>query len=243
MVSSKANGASANDESAYPLTLVAWEQYWVVPLYSTRGNSHSGQLIGVFGIAAREQEMQLQPEEETVFKILVGRAARIVDDMKLQDELLDSLQDVVDDRPAVAPVRPYVSDARQLTSSLNMPDEFNVLVKDALRDFWGGPRLTDERLFRLPIFRQALAEHNDNPERAVRAVLTKAIERLKPSGQRSMLATDWMLYNIIDLRYVQGRKVQDVSLQLAMSEPDLYRKQNIAIKRITEEITAMEQQG
>lgn len=247
LVPNKANGASAYasnyDESAYLLTLVAWGHYWVVPLYSTRGNSHSGQLIGVFGITARDQDMQLQPEEETVFKILVGRAARIVDDMKLQDELLDSLQDAVNDRPIVTPVRPYVSDARQLTNSLNAPDEFNVLVKDALRDFWGGPRLTDERLFGLQIFRQALTEHNENPERAVRAVLTKAIERLKPSGPRSMLATDWMLYNIIDLRYVQGRKVHDVSLQLAMSEPDLYRKQNIAIKRITEEITAMEQQG
>jgi hypothetical protein len=34
------------------------------------------------------------------------------------------------------------------------------------------------------------------------------------------------------MRFIQGRKVRDVALRLAMSESDLYRKQRVAIEAL-----------
>src|SRR5690606_42130362 len=76
--------------------------------------------------------------------------------------------------------------------------------------------------------------------RAMRAVLQEAIENLRPEGQRSMTTAEWILYNILEMRFVQGRKVRDVALRLAMSESDLYRKQRVAIEAVTEVVAAME---
>ncbi len=97
------------------------------------------------------------------------------------------------------------------------------MVKDALRDYWGGPRLTESELLRLNIVWQEMEETNDNnPVRALRTVLAQAIENLKPEGQRSLTTTEWILYNILEMRFLQGRKVLDVARRLAMSESDLY---------------------
>ena len=48
------------------------------------------------------------------------------------------------------------------------------------RDYWGGPRLTEDRLVQLHVVNDVLAENEGNPARAVRAILTQAIESLKP---------------------------------------------------------------
>jgi hypothetical protein len=55
-----------------------------------------------------------------------------------------------------------------------------------------------------------------------------------------MTMAEWTLYNIIDLRFVQSKKVREVSRQLAMSEADLYRKQRIAIEKVAQEVAALE---
>ena len=44
-------------------------------------------------------------------------------------------------------------------------------------------------------------------------------------GERKMTTSDWLLYNILELKFIRGLKVQDVARRLAMSESDLYRKQ------------------
>jgi hypothetical protein len=72
-------------------------------------------------------------------------------------------------------------------------------------------------------------------------VLAQAIENLKPEGQRSLTTTEWILYNILEMRFLQGRKVRDVARRLAMSESDLYRKQRIAIEEVARQIEEMEQ--
>ncbi|MBC7315530.1 MAG: hypothetical protein H5T70_03835 [Chloroflexi bacterium] len=78
------------------------------------------------------------------------------------------------------------------------------------------------------------------PAKAVRAVLQEAIERLKPEGERSMVAAEWMIYNILDLRFVRGQRIRDVARSLAMSESDFYRKQRIAIEQLAETLAEME---
>jgi hypothetical protein len=74
----------------------------------------------------------------------------------------------------------------------------------------------------------------------MRAVLQQAIENLRPEGQRSMTTTEWILYNILEMRFIQGRKVRDVAMRLAMSESDLYRKQRVAIESVATIIAEME---
>ena len=84
---------------------------------------------------------------------------------------------------------------------------------------------------------------DSNAVRALRNVLGRAIENLKPEGQRSLTTTEWILYNILEMRFLQGRKVRDVALRLAMSESDLYRKQRIAIEEVAHQIAEMERES
>jgi hypothetical protein len=51
------------------------------------------------------------------------------------------------------------------------------------------------------------------------------------------------LYNILELKFIQGRKVRDVAMRLAMSESDLYRKQRVAIEEVANHIADMERQA
>jgi hypothetical protein len=74
-------------------------------------------------------------------------------------------------------------------------------------------------------------------------VLAQGIERLRPDGERKMTATEWLLYNILELKFIQGKKVRDVAMRLAMSESDLYRKQRIAIEEVARQIARMELQA
>jgi len=45
------------------------------------------------------------------------------------------------------------------------------------------------------------------------------------------------------MKFLQGRKVRDVALRLAMSEADLYRKQRVAIVEVARAITEMEREA
>src|SRR5262249_14652992 len=102
--------------------------------------------------------------------------------------------------------------------------------------------LTDSPLIRLRVVQEALSEHNGNASNALRAVLRQAIERIKPEGQRKFTA-DWILYNILDMKFLENRRVREVALRLAVSEADLYRKQRAAIEQVAHAIVAMEREA
>jgi hypothetical protein len=57
-----------------------------------------------------------------------------------------------------------------------------------------------------------------------------------------MTATEWLMYNILELKFVQGMRVRDVAQRLAMSEADLYRKQRLAIEEVARTLSEMEAQ-
>ncbi|MCB0037442.1 MAG: hypothetical protein KDE51_25600, partial [Anaerolineales bacterium] len=109
-----------------------------------------------------------------------------------------------------------------------------------LSHYWGGPKLTDSPLMRLKIVQDALLQNEGNSTNALRDILKQAIEMQRPEGERSMTRTEWLLYNILELKFVQGRKVRDVARRLAMSESDLYRKQRVAIENVARTILDME---
>jgi hypothetical protein len=58
-----------------------------------------------------------------------------------------------------------------------------------------------------------------------------------------MTTAEWILYNILELKFVQGKRVRDVARRLAMSESDLYRKQRVAIENVARSIASMEEEA
>ncbi len=118
-------------------------------------------------------------------------------------------------------------------------DEVSVWVKDALTHYWGGPRLSESPLLEWRIVKETAAELNENEVNGLRAVLKKALEELRPEGERST-SGEWTLYNIIDLKFFEKQKVKDIVRRLSMSEADFYRKQKIAVEAMAKEIIRME---
>ena len=74
-------------------------------------------------------------------------------------------------------------------------------------------------------------------------MLLEAVERLKPDGTRSLTAAEWLLYNILEMKIVQGQRVRDVARKLVMSESDLYRKQRAAFEEVARMVLEMEREA
>ena len=118
-------------------------------------------------------------------------------------------------------------------------DEVSVWVKDALTHYWGGPRLSESPLLEWRVVKETAAELNENEVNGLRAVLKRALEELRPEGERSVNG-EWTLYNLIDLKFFEKQKVKDIVRRLSMSEADFYRKQKIAVEALAKEIMRME---
>jgi hypothetical protein len=167
----------------------------------------------------------------------------VLEDRRLQQGVFQAFEGLL---PEVASLRRLRRAARygrveELTDDqfMESPD-FVQRIKDALGQYWGGPKLTDNSLLGMAVVRKALDENEGNAQRAMRAVLQQAIENLRPEGQRSMTTTEWILYNILEMRFIQGRKVREVAMRLAMSESDLYRKQRVAIESVASIVAELE---
>ncbi len=112
-------------------------------------------------------------------------------------------------------------------------------VRDAMTHYWGGPKLTNNPLLQFKFVDANLDEFEGNRNNALRAALKTAIERLRPEGERKY-TSDWILYNILDLKFIQGEKVREVARRLSISEADLYRKQRVALENVAQIIIEME---
>jgi len=129
-----------------------------------------------------------------------------------------------------------------MTNSLTDENDFPQMVRDALTHYWGGPKLTRSPLLTLRVVQDSLDENDSNAVRALRSVLTEAIEKQRPEGERQMTTAEWLMYNILELKFIQGLRVRDVAQRLAMSEADLYRKQKLAIEEVARTLKEMESQ-
>ena len=74
------------------------------------------------------------------------------------------------------------------------------------------------------------------------SILKQGIEKVRPEGERRFTG-EWILYNILEMKFLEGRKVREVAMRLAMSEADLYRKQRVAIEAVANAIVDMEHQA
>jgi len=95
-------------------------------------------------------------------------------------------------------------------------------------------------LLELCIVQHALTAHDNNPVKALRTVLVNAMEQLRPQGERKLMDPEWTLYSILEMRFLKGQKVREVANRLAMSEPDFFRKQRVAIDLVAEVLWGME---
>jgi hypothetical protein len=217
-----------------------WDGYWLVPLHNMAGNT----VLGILGFAAPAEGELLTPDSRQALLALADQAAMALEDRLLQQDVFAAVEGLIPTIEALQRRRgaAQYGGADLLTGDEILKDpDYIQFVREALNHYWGGPKLTDSPLMRLKVVEQALQENDGNASRALRAVLLQAIERLKPEGQPKLTAGEWILYNILEMKFLQGRRVRDIAMRLAMSESDLYRKQRIAIENVARAIAEMEQ--
>jgi hypothetical protein len=236
------NGAVAEDlETADDFIL--WQDYWIRPLY----NRQQTAILGIMGVRARSDLPDLAEEDQEVMTKLMDQAASALEDRILQQGVFAAVEGLLPEITAfqqrLSAVTfgglPVLTSTVEEEALVDHP-EFKGMVRDALSHYWGGPKLTRSPLMHLRVVQRALAEHENNAANALRAILAQAIELQKPEGQRSMTTAEWILYNILELKFLRGQRVRDVARRLAMSESDLYRKQRVAIENVARAIANME---
>jgi len=221
--------------------IFVWNGYWLFPLHG----DGQGRAIGVVGVTARSSTPNLSPEERAGVEALLIQAAAALEDRQLQQGIFSALERIIpeiEDIQRRRGVVHYVGEQALSGFSAVEADDFRKWVRDALGHYWGGPKLTTSPLLSLRVVERATQEHDGNALQGLRTVLKQAIERLRPEGQRRMTTPDWLLYNILELKFVEGRTVREVARRLAMSESDLYRKQRVAIEAVTQTLIEMERE-
>jgi hypothetical protein len=177
---------------------------------------------------------------------LIVQAEVALEDNHLQQGLFVALQQIMPDIERLQKRRQLMRYVTLLpgTFEQSLVDDpaFGRWVKDALSHYWGGPKLTQSPLLNLTVVGQVQQETGADAVRALRAVLSQAIGALRPSGEQTMTAVEWTLYNILDLKFLQGLRMSEIAHRLAISESDLYRKQRAAIDEVARLLTQMEQQ-
>jgi hypothetical protein len=220
----------------------AIDGFWLVPLHSQTSDMR----LGFMGVEARTPVPDLTPTEQEIAAVLISRAQEALEDRYLQENIFAILRRILPDierlqrwrdatRYAGAPPMQIIED-----SPIHAP-EFQQWVKDALSHYWGGPKLTESPLLELHIVRDTQQERGGSRSHALRTVLYEAIERLRPGGERQMTTSEWILYNILELKFIRGLKVRDIARRLAISESDLYRKQRVAITQVASALADLEQ--
>jgi hypothetical protein len=173
---------------------------------------------------------------------LAARTALALHDRKIQEALFVSLELLT---PQVSIIQDLLATSRINQKGIMSENpviestDFDQWVKDALDHLWGGPKLSQSPMLQLKIVEEKAGEARENSVNALREILRTAIQHLKPEGERQF-TNEWILYNLLELKYLSGWKVKDIARKLALSEADLYRKQRIAINAVSQEIIDME---
>jgi hypothetical protein len=217
-----------------------WEGHLLLPL--TYEDEQTGKLLlGLCGFPWEEDQVIDEEHLESIH-LLAYRVGIAVRDWRLQQQVISSMESL---QPQVALIQQLRAASSFNKTSLlmdeeNLPEEdFVAWVKDALSHYWGGPKLSESPLLSLKIVQSALDEYDGNPTNALRGILKAAVEHIRPEGERRFTA-EWILYNILEMKFMEGRKVREVASRLAMSEADLYRKQKVALEAVSRAIIGME---
>lgn len=223
--------------------LFVWGDYWLIPLHSVHTTEVA--LLGMMGIR-RNSQVRIDEDQRNILNLTARRAAMALEDQAAQQRLFSSLEALNPEFEMIQRLRAASRfEGEHIINEADLPGvprDFPLIVKDALTHYWGGPKLLESPLMRLGVVQQALKEHDGNPANALRSILHNAIEQVRPEGERRFTG-EWMLYNILEMKFMEGHKVREIALRLAMSEADLYRKQRIAIETVAHAILEMEQKA
>lgn len=221
-----------------------WGNFWILPLHKQTENGDRDEippLLGLLGIA-RKADRPMDRDQRDALWLLADRAALALEDRLLQQRVfhsLENLQPQIDLLQRMRAAGRYDSKATLLTEPLPQESDLADWVKDALAHYWGGPKLSNSPLMRLRVVQTLVEQHEGNAANALRALLRKAVDQVKPDGDRRF-TSEWILYNILEMKFIEGRKVREVAGRLAMSEADLYRKQRVAVEAVARAILDME---
>ncbi|MGC9398449.1 MAG: hypothetical protein ACP5HM_04865 [Anaerolineae bacterium] len=217
-----------------------WNDYWIAPIRDKSGKH----LLGLLGLRAPQATLPLPPAKEAQLEQLLDQAGVALNDRRLQQFVFTAITPLLDELGEIQRLRGALRQEEPGKSISQIePEDIAEEIHDALSHYWGGPRLTENPLLEFQVVRQAIPEYDHNPIKALRAVLFEGIERLRPDGERKLTAPEWLLYNILEMKFLRGQKVREVAMQLAVSESDLYRKQRIAIENLARIIVDMETQA
>ncbi len=216
-----------------------FDGFALLPLHSPDGT-----FLGVLGIAYPANGFPA--ESRRLVGALAHQMEMALATVQMQQQLFDTLRTMGPEMRSLQELNSRLEQAtpstlEQLDAEVALLPEFPQLVKDALNHYWGGPKLSDSPLLGLRTVRRLVNEPGSSPTRALQAVLRRAIETMRPDEQLDPSAQEWILYNILDMRFLQGKRIRDTAERLAMSESDLYRKQRIAIEEVARQIALMEE--
>jgi hypothetical protein len=221
-----------------------WNGFWILPLHQRKVNGDRDEvppLLGLLGIA-RKSDHPMDRDQRDALWLLADRVALALEDRRLQQHVFRSLQDLQPQMDMLQRIRAagrYDTTTNLLTEPVYEESDMADWVKDALTHYWGGPKLTNSPLMRLQIVRVFMENYEGNASNALRALLRQAVDQVKPAGDRKF-TSEWILYNILEMKFIEGRKVREVAGRLAMSEADLYRKQRVAVEAVARAILEME---
>jgi len=222
-----------------------WNDAWILPLHARRrpdmDRDQTPPLLGLLGVT-RLNVMPLEPEQRQALWLLADRAALALEDRLLQQRVFRSLEEIEPQVELIQRIRAMgrYDSTTALEEELYPDSDMAERVREALNHYWGGPKLTESPLMNLRVIHEiARREFDGNMPNALRAVLKKAVDQIRPEGERRF-TSEWILYNILDLKFIEGRKVREVANRLSMSEADLYRKQRVAVEAVAKAILEME---
>jgi len=223
-----------------------WGNFLVLPLRQRKRSDMDRDvvppLLGLLGVARQTAGHSMEKDQHEAIWLLAERAALALEDRKLEQRIFRSLEDLQPQVEMIQRLRAagrYDSRVSLLTESLPLEEDLANWVKDALTHYWGGPKLTSSPLMKLQVVQDLVAESDGNAANAMRSLLRRSVDQVKPEGDRRF-TTEWMLYNILEMKFIEGRKVREVAGRLAMSEADLYRKQRVAMEAVAHAILKME---
>ena len=211
-------------------------------LFPLRDGGDELKLVGYLGVRGANEALLEEDEVINAISLLNHRAAIALRDREIQEQVFSQLEKMDPQVEMIQALRAVGRYDRKgiLSSDQSLENmEMNQWIKDALTHYWGGPKLKESPLNSLEIVKKHLTENENNSVNALRSVLKTAIDKLKPEGERKY-TSEWILYNILDLKFLEGKKVKEIAMRLSMSEADLYRKQRVAIDAVATEIEKME---
>ncbi len=212
--------------------------YCILALHSANGT-----FLGMVGVACPTSGPTL--EVRRLIGVLAHQMELALENVQLQERIYATLQGLTPEMQTLQQLSAHLEHTspttlEQIDADVALLPNFDQLVQDALKHYWGGPKLSESPLLGLRSVRNTLHE-TGSPTKALQLVLRRAIENLRPDDQLAPTAQEWMLYNILHLRFLQGLRIRDIVMKLAMSESDFYRKQRVAVEEVARQLALMEE--